>query len=380
MNKIVSIFMLSTMTSTSPSLHNLQNQSHTQKAERSLIYAAAGDAFGRVTEFIPSIDKIFAKYPNGITSSKDFKPSDWLDIPTEFKDKQIAPYTDDTAMAILVLKALKSSKKHDYGIDETMSLIAYNFIKDSKRALGWKADFRAPGNCCMEYVSELESQFKNGNLSPRWWAVSPADGKTGGCGSVMRAYPFGLVFADEPEKAKDWAAQHSLLTHGDSLSKASCAAMAIGTALAMQNRDKDYIIKTMIAAAQEYDNVTATKLQEAYKRSEQAKKIVGKQDPYKALLNPSNQFRKHHEEFFKEFLGWAAHDAMAGVVYLFNLCAQDAELAIFLGVHTPGDSDSIASLAGALCGAYSNEAIDLLVKFNNIENYELIRSMAKDLN
>ena len=55
---------------------------------------------------------------------------------------------------------------------------------------------------------------------------------------------------------------------------------------------------------------------------------------------------------FEKYLGWAAHDAIASTVYAFALCPNDPKKAIALGVNTPGDSDSIASMAGALGGAY----------------------------
>ena len=46
----------------------------------------------------------------------------------------------------------------------------------------------------------------------------------------MRAYPFGLVFADDPARAEAWSIAHSKLTHRDPIALAACAAMAVGTA------------------------------------------------------------------------------------------------------------------------------------------------------
>ena len=49
--------------------------------------------------------------------------------------------------------------------------------------------------------------------------------------------------------------------------------------------------------------------------------------------------------------GWAAHEAIAAAVYVFMRHSDDPRAAILEGANTPGDSDSIASIAGALTGA-----------------------------
>ena len=48
---------------------------------------------------------------------------------------------------------------------------------------------------------------------------------------------------------------------------------------------------------------------------------------------------------------WAAHEAIAAGVYLLERHPDDPAAAILEGANTPGDSDSIATLAGALVGA-----------------------------
>ena len=49
--------------------------------------------------------------------------------------------------------------------------------------------------------------------------------------------------------------------------------------------------------------------------------------------------------------GWAAHEAIAAAVYVFARHPDDPRAAILEGANTPGDSDSIATLAGTLVGA-----------------------------
>src|SRR5207244_2111645 len=136
---------------------------------------------------------------------------------------------------------------HD--LEETMSALARSFVKDMHRTLGWAAPFRAPGNATLKYCKILGEKIQQLHITkPQWWAVSPVG--VGGCGSVMHAHPFGLVFADQPEKAAQWAAEHSKLTHGDPLALASCAAMAIGVAYNIQQKNPDEVITSMIETAQ----------------------------------------------------------------------------------------------------------------------------------
>jgi ADP-ribosylglycohydrolase len=51
--------------------------------------------------------------------------------------------------------------------------------------------------------------------------------------------------------------------------------------------------------------------------------------------------------------GWAAHEAISAALYVFARHAEDPRRAILEAAFTPGDSDSIATLAGALAGAWN---------------------------
>ncbi|HEX4069341.1 MAG TPA: ADP-ribosylglycohydrolase family protein [Candidatus Babeliales bacterium] len=315
--------------------HDNKTYDYSNAFAGSMLAGGIGDALGRVTEFIPSTDAIFQRYPGGVRSYDDFLVDDWKYVPAVLKNKKIkiAPYTDDTAMAKLVMKELIQAREHNWDLDETMCHIATSFIDDAQDTeLGWIAKFRAPGNACIAGVNQLRK-----NISSGVWDVKAHT--AGGCGSVMRAHPFGLVFADNPEKAAAWAVAHSRLTHGDPIALAACAAMAKGVAYAVQGENPHIIIEKMIAAARAYDAVTAQKMQTAYTYAQQAKTYKGR------------DFEQFNNKVFNTFLGWAAHDAIAATVYTFALSPDNVMDAIYLGVHTPGDSDSIASMAGALVGA-----------------------------
>ncbi len=363
------------------------------KIINSLYASAYGDALGRVTEFIPTTEGIFNKYPNGVSSFDDFTKEDWQGIPEMYTHSEKAPYTDDTAMALLVTEVLIQSQKEQWDLNKTMSEIAYSFIKDKGNiAYGWAAPFRAPGNACLKGVLTLEQRLAHINPSKDWWNVEAT--QAGGCGSVMRAFPFGLVFHDDSEKAKLWAVEHSKLTHGHPIALAACAAMAVGTTACVNNRrirKGGYIIKggciikdtpqpiieKMMLAALDYDAGTAQKIRKALNYAKEAKALLNKSGDtiQQALKNPS--FRAFHDKVFAEFPGWAADDAIAATVYVFALFPTDLESTLYVGVHTPGDSDSIAAMSGALVGAYHGGISESNIA--KLEDSDRINSLANSI-
>ncbi len=235
---------------------------------------------------------------------------------------------------------------------------------------------RAPGNRCISSSQILLSRFnkKEDQKNKKLWDV--ADGKLlnepfqghGGCGSVMRVAPIGLTFFSDPEKVALWAAEQSKLTHCSSLALASCAAMGIGVALALKGElNCDEIVKEMQNTAQKYDTTTANMIEKAHK--------------YALDKNVQPDF------VFNKWQGWAAHEAIAATVFIFVRCCKDNVLkAITMGANTPGDSDSIASMAGSLVGAFSGVAnlekndLNIMQKMiSSVEDSKLIESKVLEI-
>jgi ADP-ribosylglycohydrolase len=272
-----------------------------------ILGGAIGDAMGHPTEFL-SMNAIHSKYgPDGVKK---------FELYWDRGGQRFAPYTDDTQMAEAVLRALLESR-HD-GLDATMKRMAKRFIEWADQPQG---GHRAPGNACMAGCRALKS-------GAHW---STAGGpQAGGCGSVMRAYPFGLVFANDLLRAERWAVAHSKLTHRDPIALAACAAMAVGMALVVRGESVNDITSAMVASACRYSAKTAAMMAEAI-------------DDARSGVGP--------EETLDRLRAWAAHEAIAAAVYIFERHPDDARAAILEGANTPGDSDSIATLAGSLVGA-----------------------------
>lgn len=338
----------------------------------SMLAAGTGDAMGRVTEFLQTMPAIEQAYPRGIHSLDDIRhPSPTNPLSNrmntgfiEKRGKAVAPYTDDTRMAMLVMEELIQFRRwatqqgaaqgqtpvayinahFDDACHRIMTRIAIRFIRDCQDPWGWRAPLRAPGNGCKNGVDRLSDILRahgfevlpdNPEQYPAgWWRL---ENDTGGCGSVMHAYPFGLVFYDAPELAARLSAEHSRITHAAPSAVSACASMAMGAALALRKLPAEAILHHMYRVARQYD-------MPGY-RAQTAPLIA------QALHWAHNPTIMSQQEVFARLQGWNAHEAIAAAVYIFASRPDNVREALAMGVHTPGDSDSIASLAGALVGA-----------------------------
>ncbi|MCK5617096.1 ADP-ribosylglycohydrolase family protein [Candidatus Pacearchaeota archaeon] len=308
---------------------------------------AIGDAMGRPTEFL-NMKQICDRYPKGIKSFGDFHTDDF------WKDKNgnsFAPYTDDTAMAKLVLQVLVGCSF----VDNIMPCLSKVFVKDMNTQMGWAMKERAPGNACLRGVKKLEKRLANGieNWKNPWWNFwkknnwwDVGEKNAGGCGSVMRVFPFGLVFAHDIKLAELLAVEHSKLTHGAPIALAACAAMAVGTAYSLKKEHPNIVVEKMIEAAKKYDKKTAGMIRDAADAAHKCSDHLLERG-----VVCLERVRDASQLFFEKYQGWAAHEAIAAATYVYVMFPDNIKGAIYLGVHTPGDSDSIACMAGALVGA-----------------------------
>jgi ADP-ribosylglycohydrolase len=287
------------------------NPTKQSRAVGTVLGAAIGDAIGKPTEFIGSFEEIRHRYPPaGVTGFAEYRTEG---------GRRFAPYTDDTQMAEVVLRTLLHAREGNFDVDATMEHMSAGFVEWSNHPQG---GHRAPGNACLAGCRALEAGV-------HW---SEAGGETaGGCGSVMRAYPFGLIFADDPTTAERWAVEHSKLTHRDPIAFAACAAMALAVGAAMRGEQVDSIQAALVEGAGRYSPETAAMIETAI---DEAVRGVGP------------------EVTLSRLQGWAAHEAISAGAYVFSRHPDDLRAAVLEGANTPGDSDSIATIAGALLGAH----------------------------
>jgi ADP-ribosylglycohydrolase len=339
--------------------HTFAEEVPLSKVRGAILGSAIGDALGRVPEVYwiqNNRAQWYKDFPNGISSFADFRPKDFIG------GKAI--YTDDTQMTLCTLYGILNYcwkacpvlevippipvwKRDD---DILMLHIAMEFAKWVVDPDGGLSPVRAPGIGCTKASRRLRSvieQLRNGSLyiekiPSDWWAQGEGGelkpSKEGGCGSVMRAYPFGILFHNNIFLACELAAKHSLLTHRDPLAQAACAAMAAAVVMAIRNAPPDILLQTMVEAAEHYDLKTALMIQQAINH---------------AKTNPS---KEKIIEYLEKLEGKLGNQAIAATAFIFAIEHKNLLRAIQLAINFYGDSDSVGAMVGALVGAYVGDS------------------------
>lgn len=371
--------------------------------------AAIGDALGRLTEFVPSVVEIHKKFGSEGITSFDKR----MEVYSSLLGTMVVPYTDDTVMALELAKALLDGRRHDISVALMMDTLARSYARilgKNRYVVDPLFSVRAHGAQNIKAALKLEQYIHYGIAAknPLWWyqydetlnaRYDKIIAQEGGCGSVMRAWPIGLIFADNIALVKELADKQSMITHRHPMACAASVALAVGVSQALLQKSPDDVAHAMILAAQEYDEreliykVRARKLSEgimfdplmvSYDRLltsdmlRYAYTMAQEGRTAEEILGMVNDKQANFRSKSGALLGWSADEAVAAALYIFIRHADDLKAAIIEGANTPGDSDSIASLAGALVGARTG--IQLLhydnFDYSNLENCSTIKSLA----
>lgn len=401
----------------------------------SIVWGAIGDSLGAPVEFIRDIDVILCESGYNQCFLQDNFASVIQAVKYYYKNRfEYLPYTDDTRMSLLVSQVLSGIYKNGYCSLEDMQndaiiQIANAFKKDSEdQDFGWIANYRAPGNSTIDNISRLSDYVESiyDALLPHLTFEDPENNlKGGGCGSVMRAAPFGYF-----EDFWKMAGQHSIITHNHPIAITSCTILAkIIDAMIHKNKDKieiyHQIINDVTLCKEENvcpDDITSGRyefrmnriLQAACKAALLMEKIRAKNflridenssnnNPYLVSFHKlmrDDLFREKHTEIFpfqqwkvenynydeQFFSGWDAATCLAAAWYNFylwipedindeNQYSREEQLrcmtnAITSAMFISGDSDSVAAVTGQLCGAFIKKLIIPNELVNNLEDYK----------
>jgi len=288
---------------------------------------AIGDALGWPVEFM-RMDAIWTRYGRrGISN---------------LLTQTTGIYTDDTQMTLAVAdglgKALSDAQAD--GLDPALSLADTDFVAQriAPEFVRWSRspeNNRAPGTTCMAGCRALA-------IKP--WREAGVKNATG-CGAVMRVAPIGLVY-DDSEHLRSIAEMSSALTHNSEMCRRSAhlGALAIKLAQSPQCETVDDLVSLLFLVADDLMSAETSRLCDlilsATSLVEQT--LLGKLMPWEA------QDTKHLGQ------SWASDEALASALYCVLLADRREEgfrEAICYGANTPGDSDSIASIAGGIAGA-----------------------------
>jgi len=262
--------------------------------------AAVGDALGAPTEFC-GMDQIRHRwgYVTDLHSWGGHQPGDW---------------TDDTEMMLALGQALAQ-------LDSTDALLDTDTVADAV-CRGWVTwlethqGSRAPGGTCLRGAASLKKGV-------HWTKSGKPNGN--GCGSPMRVAPVGLVYAGHPEMLAWVANMQGYATHQGERTNAAAVAVSVLVSRLMLG-------DTWQQALEVLDGMLPD--------DSPARPFV-----HGALAdNPI-------EEKLDKYRGWDGGEAFGAALACAMEHPDSYRDAVLRAINSPGDSDSLGCICGALMGA-----------------------------
>lgn len=374
-----------------------------------ILGSTVGDALARATD-LDTIYEIEAIYPGGVTSFKNFTQLDWVTDPS---GKKLAASTASTVLASLVIEVCSEGRRLNQSKEAITDMIARRLV-DLFGPHAKKLDplFDARGYTHKQIEDgKLLGRLLETNPGDRWWKQLPVDADSkfhpdiaeeGDSGALMRAWPFGVVFADNLKMAKETAESVTTITHRHPAAQAAAAAMVTGIVYALQASPVEDILNNMARAAEAYDSkerlykpgVKKIRTRKGYTAEviSQGKMFTSDMIRYAALkakeghspveiLGDTNKRQDNHRSYRGYLLGTEADEAVAAAVYILARHPNDLKAALVEAVNMPGNSALVASLVGALVGARTgldqlqkDFAYELTVLENGLEQGLLLDS------
>ena len=307
----------------------MSSNTDVDRALGTLFGVAFGDAMGLPTEFF-TFEQIKQRWP----------PSGPTDL-----SGQPAYVTDDTQMTIAVGEALVHSLTEN-------SLNPADFEWALRREfVNWLRspdNNRAPGRTCMTACERLED-------GDTWLDATVVQSK--GCGANMRVAPAAFVHADVRAPIAQFQAA---LTHGHPTALAASDLTAFAVASLAEGALPDSLISELRAyALSQRSTYHAEWLgglwSKAGASSPETFISTGWDECLETLTRVEEAVRSLGDEVDPCIAtgdGWVAEEALATGLLCFLVHQEDPRATVCRAATTRGDSDSIASIAGALAGAY----------------------------
>lgn len=286
---------------------------------------AIGDALGYPTEFL-SYEEIKKRFgDHGILDPMG----------------SIALHSDDTQMSMALSTALLRSEGRS--LDSFMEALSEEFLVWFRSP----QNDRAPGNTSTKACQNLESGVD-------WRHSGIACSK--GCGANMRVAPLGLLYSRQPDHLRSFSRASAIITHGHPAALVSAEVTAFCVGWAVQG----------ISPTEYLDRISVLKRTSCESWHEALGEVWFRSHP-----DP----RSYLEEGWRQLLlaleripialeqkpadlckvmggGWVAEEALACALTCVLDNPADYAAIVRRGANSSGDSDSIASIAGAIAGAF----------------------------
>lgn len=292
-----------------------------------MLGAAIGDALGKQNEGLSR-----KEIPHRVTDygkTPERRPGGKL---------RAGQYTDDTEQMVILSQSLIECGRLD--VDDFAGRIA---------RWGAEAQLDPIRKSLIGPSSSVAIAQLNSGVS---WKESGSDIPS--CGSAMRVAPIGL-FYKKLDDVESNAVLSSLPTHNSKMAIAGAVAVAIGVRCALEDMDCSDIIKETGIRASKYDKGIAENIELSFvKRDAEPDKVF-------AELGTS----------------YLVYETVPSAFYCFSRHFEEPEEAMIEAVNAGGDTDSIACITGALCGARHGVEAFPERWINGLENKEIIEHLAE---
>ncbi|MCB0112764.1 MAG: ADP-ribosylglycohydrolase family protein [Caldilineaceae bacterium] len=302
-----------------------------------LLGLAVGDALGAPVEFM-SLAAIKQRYgPQGITDLDD-----WSGFPA-------GSYTDDTQMTLSTIEGMLAAQARgrERGIVNWQEQVYHAYLRwlETQNEAYQR---RAPGNTCL-------SALRSGTMG----VVATPINNSKGCGGVMRTAPVGLILGAEDAfiHGMDYAA----ITHGHPSGYLSAGYMAALIACIVEGDSLQNAIQR------------CNKLLVAYPGHEETLDLVQRAvTVHRSGVDVENGIRQLGE-------GWIGEEALGIALFCALRFPNDYVAAVIAGANHDGDTDSTASMVGAILGAQLGASAIPSAWIEQIENRDLLEKLAAEL-
>lgn len=321
----------------------------------SLLAAAVADAMGAATE-TRSTNQIIDKF-GGLVSDFITPPDDVF-----ARGFEKGSVTDDFSLAYCTAKAI----------------IEANGIIDEKTAqnalINWSKTryYALAGPTTVAAVDRMLGKQVDNNKS-----FLSYDSSKGSDGGAMKIGPVGLISHGDVDKAIKDAITICLPTHFNSTALAGACAVAAAVSEALNdNASIESIVKAGLKGAKQGNDYAVRNNKElanpsVYRRIELAVEIAKK----------CNGNMQKAMEDLEDIIGsgLSASEAVPCAFGLFVVANGDAQKAIVAAVNIGSDTDTVATIVGAIAGAYcSYYDEEKLQIIDRVNNYDL-KSLAKEV-
>lgn len=293
-----------------------------------MLGAAIGDALGKQNEGLSRKDVFRRGYARDYGRACEGCPGEKL---------RAGQYTDDTEQMLVLTKSIIEC--NGFNVEDFAAKIA----KWGAEALADPLRKSLVGPSSSTAIARL-----NAGIS---WKVSGSDIPS--CGSAMRVAPIGLFYEDLSEVEKN-AALSSIPTHRSRSAIAGAVAVAVAMRCCLNDFECFEIMKETGERASKYDVRLGEKIKFSFERKEM-----------------------EHDRVFSELgTSYLVHETVPCAFYCFSKHFKNPEKAIIEAVNAGGDTDSIACITGALCGALHGVHLFPDRWINGLENKEVIEHLA----